>query len=169
MKITAMHRVLLLLTIVIALAACTQQTPPTTVPTTAPPEATAVPPTTAPTTAPEATEARPTAAPTEPEATEAPASGNVFSFNGIEFTIPEAVASGATAGLVPASQEEDAPEFAINPTFTEIILLDYPIQDGFSDAMIQVFPVAEYVEMSETAGQRVQEMQALLEGKEETG
>lgn len=165
MRITTFNRALLLLFVLVALTACTQQATPTTALTVIT-EATDVPATVAPTTPPEATDVPPTAAPTvAPSATPVPPSGNVFTFNGVEVTLPDAIASGASGSVIPASQEEGAPEFAIHPEYTEIKLTDYPVENRYFDGMIRVYPVADYTEISKTVSQRAQAMQALLAEK----
>jgi hypothetical protein len=102
---------------------------------------------------------------TAPSPTPAAPAGNAFAFNGVEVTIPTAVASGASGKIVAASRGEDLPEFAINPPYSEIKLTGYPAQNDYFQGMIQVFPVADYEQISQVAGQRVQAMQALLAQK----
>jgi len=165
-KIIAFNRMLLLLLVVIALAACTST--PTASPTATPVSESAATATSAvsPTATEEPTAVPPTDAPTAaPSATPVPPSGNVFTFNGVEVTLPDAIASGASGSIVPASQEEGAPEFAINPEYTEIKLTDYPVENTYFDGMIRVYPVADYTEISDTVEQRAQALQALLAEK----
>ncbi|MGQ9681073.1 MAG: hypothetical protein ACUVX9_00900 [Anaerolineae bacterium] len=110
--------------------------------------------------------AAPTAAPvTAPSATPELPSGNVYTFNGVRVTLPAAVASGANGRIVPAAQEEGAPNYAIHPAYTEIALSGYPAQHAQYQGMIQVFAVADYEQALPMVEQRVQALQALLAAK----
>ncbi len=150
MKTATLIRALPALLIVIALAACAPAATSTPVPPTKAPAATAAAPATAvPHTA------APTTAPT----------GEAFTFNGVKVTIPAAVASGADGKIMPAAQEQGAPELAIRPAYVEIKLAGYAAQSQQHQGMIQVFPVADYGKISQVAGERVQAMQALLTQK----
>jgi len=138
LKTRELIRALPVLSVVMALTACTPATVPAT-----PPAATATVP---------ATAILPTAAP----------EGQAFAFNGVQITIPAAVAEGAGGAIVPAAQGEGLAESALHPSYTEITLTGYPVQNGQSQAVIQVFPVAEYERMNQEARQRVQTLQAQL-------
>ncbi len=109
-----------------------------------------------------ATNPLPTAAPSPAPSSTPAAEGKAFAFNGVQLTIPAAVASGASGALVPPAVEQGAPEFAIRPAYTEIRLAGCPAQHRSLTGTIQVFPVAEYERISPTAAQRVQAMRALL-------
>ena len=139
MKLARLTRALPALLVVAALAACAPTAP------------TALPPTAAPTAAPTAT----------PE----PPAGNVYTFNGVQVTLPAGVAEGANGRIVPAAQEEGAPNYAIHPEYTEIVLSGYRAQHEHFQGMIQVFPVADYEQALPMVEQRVQALQALLADK----
>jgi hypothetical protein len=160
----AITRALSALCAVTALAACAPTATPPAVPatTTQAPAPSAVPPTARATTTAVPPATTPTAA---QSATTVPPAGVVFSFNGVQVTLPATVAQGAGGRSVAAAQEPGAPEFAIHPAYTEVLLNGYPAQNAHLASMIQVLPVADYVKISPVAGQRVQALQALLAAK----
>ncbi len=107
--------------------------------------------------------------PTEvsPEASvEAPTvqpSGIRVSFQNVSFVIPEGLAGGATSELVPAVDESSGGPWGVAPQYIAFTLTDYTgRQDAFFNAVVNIYPAADYGAVNPWAEGSLTSLQALL-------
>jgi hypothetical protein len=80
----------------------------------------------------------------EPSATIPASSGTDVSYMGTSFTIPIGLANGTQNEIVPQSNFASM----VWPTYTNIVLQGYPLQDTMYQPQIMIFPADEYQKMS---------------------
>ncbi|MBV6395453.1 MAG: hypothetical protein HFACDABA_01029 [Anaerolineales bacterium] len=104
-----------------------------------------------------------TAAAPPPTATAAPPNGIPISFQHVRFIIPEGLALGANAEVVPLAGEENSAPWDVAPEHIRFELYGYNDQLAKARAMdILVYPAQEYARMSVGGGRSLSELQAFL-------
>lgn len=112
--------------------------------------------------------AQPTAASTEAPAVDVPTaaqqSGGIpVSFQNVSFVIPDGLASGATSEIIPAADESTGGPWGAAPQYISFTLTDYTgRKDNSFAAVINIYPVAEYVSANSWAESSFTRLQALL-------
>ena len=101
---------------------------------------------------------QPTVQPTATAAPELPPEPDII-FQGVSFSIPDALADSINAQEIPAQPEG----FAAQPAHLRFDLVGYALPGGYLDPVIKVFPVAEFKLVNEFAGQRLDDLQTLLD------
>ena len=100
----------------------------------------------------------PTVQPTVTAAPELPPEPDII-FQGVSFSIPDLLADSVNAQEIPAQPEG----FAAQPAHLRFDLVGYALPGGYLDPVIKVFPVAEFKLMNEFAGQKLDDLQTLLD------
>lgn len=91
------------------------------------------------------------------------ASGALVSLNGISFTIPTGMASGALAEPQQAAQPTDnIPWWEIHPAYVEYPLQDYLLSGTFHAPKIYVYPVNEFIQMNEDVAIVIDQLKNIL-------
>ena len=101
---------------------------------------------------------QPTVQPTATAAPELPPEPDII-FQGVSFSIPDSLADSINAQEIPAQPEG----FAAQPAHLRFDLVGYALPGGYLDPVIKVFPVAEFKLVNEFAGQRLDDLQTLLD------
>jgi hypothetical protein len=101
---------------------------------------------------------QPTVQPTATAAPELPPEPDII-FQGVSFSIPDSLAGSINAQEIPAQPEG----FTAQPAHLRFDLVDYALPGGYLDPVIKVFPVAEFKLVNEFAGQRLDNLQTLLD------
>jgi hypothetical protein len=90
-------------------------------------------------------------------------SGIPVSFQNISFNIPEGLATGAQSEIIPRNeQSDDMPYWAINPEYTQFTLTRTSTFTSNFDMRISIIPADEYMQMSESAADRIPALQQKL-------
>ncbi len=74
----------------------------------------------------------------------------------------KSLSSGVETAIVPASIVPDGAAFENYPEFTRFKFNGYVLQDKFFEPTIEVYPVNEYIQMSEPAAKIITEFQDLM-------
>ncbi len=110
--------------------------------------------------------AQPTEIAAETAATDVPTAqpvGIPVSFQDVSFIIPEGLASGATSEVVPAVDESGGGPWGVAPQYISFTLKDYTgRQDNFFQAVINVYPAADYAAVNSWAASSLTHLQAIL-------
>lgn len=116
----------------------------------------------APTDAPPPATAEPTLPPSPPP--DAPAPGTVrYVFGHFQFDMPEYLAQSVISTVVPAVLEgDDAFPGAIQPEYLSITFDGYIIPDAFHTPEIRVYPVQEFIDISQQATDMFEQLNYLL-------
>lgn len=85
-----------------------------------------------------------------------PSIGQVVSLNNVTLTIPQGVADGASAEMLPASTDPNAAPWEIRPAHLEFTLTNYQLQGKFHQPRIYVIPAEEYASQDEGAAENIQ-------------
>lgn len=118
------------------------------------------------------TEVPATAAPTA-EATEeatlepaTPETGTDVSAEGVRFSFAPDIASGVTAETIPATQDDpNAPYWASMPTTQVFYFEDYPLENTFHEARIEVYPAREFASLNSVAKDQINQLRQILEAQ----
>ena len=90
-------------------------------------------------------------------------SGLEKNLGGVSMTIPTCLASDASGVIIPEENPGgDMPPFAFNPEYRKITLIGYPLTGKFFEPIVQVYPVARFVELVPDVSTTVNGMQQLL-------
>jgi len=110
--------------------------------------------------------AQPTEIAAETAATDVPTAqpgGIPVSFQNVSFVIPEGLASGATSEVVPTVDESGGGPWGVAPQYISFTLTDYTgRQDNFFQAVINVYPAADYAAVNSWAASSLTHLQAIL-------
>lgn len=104
--------------------------------------------------------ASPDQAATEPAATTAPA-GIPVSFENVSFVIPGGLATGISAKVVPAVEEQDDSWFNA-PAYKEFTLTGYPIERPIAQPHILVYPAQEFQAVNPIVGEFLKQLRTAL-------
>jgi hypothetical protein len=92
------------------------------------------------------------------------AGGMPVSFEGVSFTIPSGVASGAsTEKMTALDSNTDAP-WDIAPTHSRFTLTEYELQGKFHEPRIYVYPAGEYGQVNPIAAEQIDRLRKILTG-----
>ena len=80
-------------------------------------------------------------------------------FQGVSFSIPDSLADSVNAQEIPVQPEG----FGAQPAHLRFDLVGYALPGGYLDPVIKVFPVAEFKLVNEFAGQKLDDLQTLLD------
>lgn len=90
-------------------------------------------------------------------------SGIPVSFQNINFTIPDGLATGAQSEIVPRTEyTEDAPYWSVAPEYTRFLLSRTDSFPSNFDFEINIIPAEEYKQMSEVAAEQIPLLQQKL-------
>ena len=90
-------------------------------------------------------------------------SGIPVSFQNINFTIPDGLATGAQSEIVPRTEyTEDAPYWSVAPEYTRFLLSRTDSFPSNFDFEINIIPAEEYMQMSEVAAEQIPLLQQKL-------
>jgi hypothetical protein len=90
------------------------------------------------------------------------ATGTAFAFPGGSLVIPPSVASGASAEIIPAVDEQSGAPWDVAPEYVKISFQGYALQGKFFQPQIMIYPAAEYSAGSVAAAESIQSLQAIL-------
>lgn len=86
------------------------------------------------------------------------------SYAGINFTIPEGLATGATPQVVAEVADQGGPTWDVAPEHTTFLLENYPLQGTMHKPMIYVFPGQKYADVNPAAAESIKRLRALTSG-----
>jgi hypothetical protein len=98
---------------------------------------------------------------TPPTATAVTVSGLAVSFAGTSFTIPEGLATGSQNDIVAQANDPNIP-FELHPAYTRITLQGYPLQGRAFEAQVMVYPLQDFIQISDSAAGIINNLQTLL-------
>ena len=107
------------------------------------------------------------AAPTQSAPTEfvpTQPTGTPFSFKNVSFVIPQGMADGANAQIVPAADENTGGPWGAGPEHISIELTGYTAvnENTALHNMIEIYPVKEYMDANWSAAKSIPALQAIL-------
>ncbi len=89
--------------------------------------------------------------------------GKAVAFGGVQFSLPAAMASGASGSIVPAQYGSEAGfPGDFYPDYVQFDLEGYVVPDAFHDPVIRVWPVGDYQAISQPAADMIEKLQLLL-------
>jgi hypothetical protein len=90
-------------------------------------------------------------------------SGTAVSLDGLSFTIPSGIASGAQVELLLASPPaEDMPWWETYPAHRQYPLQGYILPDTFHTPKFYVYPVNEFAQMNEGVGEEINLLRSMI-------
>lgn len=90
-------------------------------------------------------------------------SGVAVSELGVQFIIPDGLASGATSEIIPlANEETNSDPWSMAPEHILFTLNGYSAPPDAFDAVIRIYPAKEYAALNPWAGESINNLQALL-------
>ncbi len=152
-----MKRILILLTLVVFLTACTLPE----IGGNASPEATQ-----SPATQPVLPTAPPAEASTAAPPTAEPIDGSEMNLGGVYMIVPSCLPVTVSGVIVQAQPTNEAGmPFEIWPQHRQFSYAGYPLSEKFFDPIMRVYPVAEYAALQDFVNQQVSDMQMLLSSR----
>ena len=114
--------------------------------------------------------ATPTSQQVEPTATIAATATTAFNgveknLGGVYMAIPACLASDATGIIMPEVIPTENEYPAYNPAYRKISLIGYPLSNKFWQPVVQVYPVARFIELVPDMANTVTKMQQILADK----
>ncbi len=100
----------------------------------------------------------PTVQPTVTSTPELPPEPDIM-FQGVSFTIPDSMADSVNAQEIPVQPEG----FDAQPAHLRFDLVGFVLPGGYLDPVVKVFPVAEFKLVNDFAGQKLDNLQTLLD------
>ena len=95
--------------------------------------------------------------------------GQEMNLGGVALNLPACLASGANGVIIAESNPgPDSPNFLYTPEYREITLTGYPLSDKVFKPMVQVYPVARFVELVPALTDQVAQMKQVLVDKPAT-
>jgi hypothetical protein len=86
------------------------------------------------------------------------------SFEGVSFSAIKPFSSGATGLIVAANPPtQDGPYWGVEPRHVELLFQDYALADTFHKPQVIVYPVKEFMGMSEEATKVINNLMALVQ------
>lgn len=97
-----------------------------------------------------------------PTATSAP-SGTAFTYNNIELIIPDGFATGTQTEIVPRTDAtDDMPYWIATPEYLKVTFSQTLSFTSKFEAVLQVLPAEEFMQMSENASEKITTLQSQL-------
>jgi hypothetical protein len=105
-----------------------------------------------------------TAVPAQPLPTATPElQGQPLNLGGISMIVPTCLATSASGVIIPEENPgADVPVFAYLPEYRKISLEGYPLSGAFWEPVVQVYPVARYIELAPSVNDTVNDMKQKL-------
>jgi len=88
--------------------------------------------------------------------------GIPVSFGNISFIIPNGMAAGAGAEVVPAVEDDSGASWDVAPQYSKITLQEYTLSGKFFEPHIRIYPAPEYEAASQGAAESLARLRAIL-------
>jgi hypothetical protein len=95
-------------------------------------------------------------------------SGTTIAINNISFVIPTGIGSGAQAETIEAvPPSNDMPWWDVGPTYNKYTIQGYPLSKTFHTQTIYVYPVDEYIQVSQDIASLFDKLKTIINSPEQ--
>ncbi len=96
------------------------------------------------------------------------ASGTTIAINNISFVIPTGIGSGAQAETIEAvPPSDDMPWWEVGPNYNKYTIQGYPLSETFHTRTIYVYPVDEYIQVSQDIATLFDKLKTIINSPEQ--